>query len=168
MLHYKQNVLSNREHHCGVTHVFRMCADVVRRFRIVGALRQPLLYCVAVGRRMVVYAAFETANTWHIKCTRRRLKAHIYTTTVPRFSKSFTVAGPHLWNLSCYVNLKVSPWSSASLYRHEVWQWRWVEVAAAESIVIMAGSRLSSTVNHWPVCLSQKGQFLTMLLSMKC
>jgi len=43
-----------------ITHVFCVCTDVVRRLRIIGAFRQPLLYRVAVGRCMVVDAALET------------------------------------------------------------------------------------------------------------
>ena len=65
-----------------------MRADVVGRFRIVGTLSQPLLYCVTVGRRVVVYAAFETASTWHVKCTQLKAMIHTYIIQVPRTHKN--------------------------------------------------------------------------------
>ena len=123
VLHYKHNVLSKREHRRCVPHVFCMRADVVCRFRIVGTLRQPLLYCVAVGRRMVVYAALETASTWHVSCTKHwlhRLNAQMYTTTVLRFQEQVWAAdhSPLLdyisatTYLSTYVILNLPSWST--------------------------------------------------------
>lgn len=81
-------VLGIREHRHSVTHVFCMCADVVGRFRIVGTLSQPLLYCVTIGRRVVVYAAFETASTRHVKCTQLQAMTHTYIIEVPTTHKN--------------------------------------------------------------------------------
>ena len=73
-----------------------MCADVVGRFGVVGTLCQPFLDCLAVGRRVVVYATLETTPSSRQQvsstvCTRHQPR---YPSTVPKMDPSLAPSNP--------------------------------------------------------------------------